>query len=266
MCQALYKHKPKIQSLPQRAHGPQRSPDLTIGGQNASFLTWLQFLLLLTGLFVLVALYPSLPVGTLPFPFPGFLFLYFFLKMLPTCLALCALLSILPVLFGTDIPTRLRSGRKGLNQGHGLLCQTCPFLVLVCFLHFAFQRTNANWSRCTMRFRKEHLFENKYIQPYRVCFVFMSLWWKTRPSVGWLSSLAVPEMFLMPLLRNRRYGDSGLEERLFLWSRTPFVGQLWFRPHPSMLSHQDAVAFVCFGLNVSAHWIIVIWLIILKII
>lgn len=83
----------------------------SIGGQNASFLTCLQFLLLLTGLFVLVALYPSLPVGTLPFPFPGFLFLYFFLKMLPTCLALCALLSILPVLFGTDIPTRLRSGR-----------------------------------------------------------------------------------------------------------------------------------------------------------
>lgn len=163
----------------------------SIGGQNASFLRRLHFLLLLTGLFVLVALYLSLPVGTLPFPSPGFLFLYFFLKILPTCLTLCVLLLILPVLFGTDIPTRLRSGRKEVNQGHGLVWQTCPFLVLVCFLCFAFQRTNANLSRCTVRFRKEHQFENKYAQPYGVGFVFMSPWWKSRPSLGWLSSLAV---------------------------------------------------------------------------
>lgn len=241
----------------------------SISGQNAGFLRWLHFLLLLTGLFVLVALYPSLPVGTLSFPLPGFLFLYFFLKMLPTFLTLCVLLLILPVLFGIDIPTTLRSGRKGVNQGHGLVWQeTCPFLVMVYFLCFAFHRTNANWSWCTVRFRKEHQFENKYTQPYRVCFVFMSSWWKSRPSLGWLSSLAAERK--SPWGVSHAFSEEPQTRRLW-FSRTVILTEQNFLsvlvscglgPTRVCLAVKMLFVCVCFGL-VSAYWNTVNWFIIL---
>lgn len=127
--------RPKVQSLPQRANGPQSSPE------HQWSECWLQFLLLLTGLFVFVVPCPCLPIGSLPSLSPRFLFfLLFFLNMLPTFLPLCVLLSILAVLFGIGIPTRLTSGRKGVNQARGLMWQERPALLCSWCFPFALQR------------------------------------------------------------------------------------------------------------------------------
>lgn len=185
--------------------------------------------------------------------------------MLPTLLALCVLLLVLDVLFGFDLPTRLRSGRKGVNQGHGFVWQSCPFLVLVCFLCFAFQRTNASWFRCTVRFRKAHQFDNT--QPYGVCFVFMSSWWKSRTSLSWLSSLAAERK--SPWGVSRAFSEEPQTWRLSFGRPVILMewnSVCWFRFHLSMLSHQDAVSVCLLWTCVSACWVIVNWFISFKII
>lgn len=132
--------RPKVQTLPQRAHGPQNPPEHQWSECQR------QFLLLLTGLFVSVAPCPCLPIGSFPFLSPRFLFFYFFLNMLPTFLPLRVLLLILAVLFGIGIPTRLTSGRKGVNQAHGLMWQeTCPSVLLVLSL-LCFPEMSTSWS------------------------------------------------------------------------------------------------------------------------
>lgn len=79
----------------------------------------LHFLLLLTGLCsaMFANWKPSFSLSQIPF------FFFFFLNILPTFLSLRVLLLILAVLFGIGIPARLTSGRKGVNQAHGLMWQ-----------------------------------------------------------------------------------------------------------------------------------------------
>lgn len=62
----------------------------------------------------------------------------------------------------------------------------------------------------------------------------------------------VLEVFLLFLARNCRHGDSGLE--WMLWRETRFIYLLWFRPHWSMLRHEDAVSVCLLSTCVPACW------------
>lgn len=177
------------------------------------------------------------------FSLPRFLILYFFLTMLPTSPPLCVLLLILAVLFRIGIPTRLTSGRKGVNQGHGLIWQeSCPFMVLVLSL-LGSPEEECKMVGCTVSVRKQH--QNKYAQLYGVCFVFVPLRWKSkRHWAGWVHwqwkgkvSRGVSHAFG----EEQQTRNLWLEELLLLRIKPQFVGQLWFQPHSSVLIHQDAV-------------------------